>query len=248
MLPQLAFKVKLQYFFNDEKIVFSNETCSNGLLTTTVSVGNKRVTEKSMNGQVLSGESLIDGVISGYEYIYDEHGKVLALNQLNKNISIDESVNRISKLKKENDFSKAKLDGILAINNSGDFICSPSKNFFICKEVIMNNGENVYTYLVQQNFVCDGKISRIENEEETYQINDDYISIITDLEKQEKNLYFCLDGIEEETLDENSLLQEKAKSIIEQIKPLKEILVSPPKNVKSLKISFEKMMTAKTIR
>lgn len=248
MLPQLTFKVKLQYFLNGEKIVFSNETCSNGLLTTTVSVGNKRVTEKSMNGQVLSGESLIDGVISGYDYIYDKDGKVLELNKKNENISIDESVNRINKLKNEKYFSKVKIDGILAINNSGDFICSPSKNFFICKEVIMNNGENVYTYLVQQNFVCNGKISRIENEEETYQIDDDYISIITDLEKQEKNLYFCLDGIEAETLDENSLLQEKAKSIIEQIKPLKEILVSPPKNVKSLKTSFEKMMVAKAIR
>ena len=248
MLPQLTFKVKLQYFFNGEKIVFSNETCSNGLLITTVSLGNERVTEKSMNGQVLSGESLIDVVISGYEYIYDEHGKVLALNQLNKNISIDESVGRINKLKNVKELSKVRIDGILAINNSGDFICSPSKNFFICKEVIMNNGENVYTYLVQQNFVCDGKNSRIENEEETYQIDDDYISIITDLEKQEKNLYFCLDGIEAETLDENSLLQEKAKSIIEQIKPLKEILVSPPKNVKSLKTSFEKMMLVKAIR
>lgn len=248
MLPQLTFKVKLQYFFNGEKIVFSNETCSNGLLTTTVSVGNKRVTEKSMNGQVLSGESLIDGVISGYDYIYDKDGKVLELNKKNENISIDESVNRINKLKNEKYFSKVKIDGILAINNSGDFICSPSKNFFICKEVIMNNGENVYTYLVQQNFVCDGKISRIENEEETYQIDDDYISIITDIEKQEKKLYFYTDGIETETLNENSLIQEKAKSIIEQIKPLKEILVSPPKNAKSLKIIFEKMMTAKTIR
>ena len=114
-----------------------------------------------------------------------------SINQLNKNISIDESVGRINKLKNVKELSKVRIDGILAINNSGDFICSPSKNFFICKEVIMNNGENVYTYLVQQNFVCDGKNSRIENEEETYQIDDDYISIITDLEKQEKNLYFC---------------------------------------------------------
>ena len=45
MLSKLTFKVKLQYFSEDKKIVFYNEMSSDGFLTTTVSLGNDRVTE-----------------------------------------------------------------------------------------------------------------------------------------------------------------------------------------------------------
>lgn len=248
MLSKLTFKVKLQYFSEDKKIVFYNEMSSDGFLTTTVSLGNDRVTEKTINGQVLSGESLLDGEISGYEYIYDEACKVLALNQLNKNISIDESVGRINKLKNRKELSKVRIDGILATNNSSDFICSPSKNFFVCKEVVAYDEENTYTYLIQQNLVCDGKTSKIESEEENYQINDDFVSIVTDYKSKEKSLYCCIDNVEMEDVEENNSIKEKAKSIIEKVKSLKDLLVTPPKNCKNIKASLEKMNSTKTIR
>lgn len=240
MESKLTFKIELQYFLEDKKVIFHNEICNDGLTTKSISIGNNRVIEKTINDRVLSGECLVDGTTCGYTYIYDQFGTTIDLVQINKNISINESIYRINKIKNSEEFFKAKINGLLIITNSPQFISSPVKNFSSYKEITLTDNENTSIYLVQQNFMFNGKTSEIENEEECYQINNDYISFVTDLKNNTKNIYYNIDNIEIENADENTHIPKKALSIIEQLQPLKELLNSSPKNYNNLKIKTQK--------
>lgn len=238
MTSKLTFKVELQYFLDNKKVVFSNEICNDGLKTKVISIEKNKVIEKTINNRVLSGECLINGTKCGYTYIYDEDGTTIDLKKINDNISINESVNLITETKKSKDFYKAEINGTFALTNSSEFICTPSKNFIVRKEIMLSNFENTFTYLIQENFKCNGKTSKVENEEEIYQINQNYISLITDIKNNTKSIYCNIDNIEFDNIEENCAAQKKVQSIIEQLKPLKELLKSSPKNLKNLQIEI----------
>lgn len=245
---KLTYKIQLQYFLdNNEKVVFYNELHSDGIEIQTISVGNNKVIEKTINGRVWRGECLIDGQLCGYEYIYDVNGITTDLRQVNNNISINESVSLINKLKDSEEFSKAKMAGILANNDSSSFISIPSKNFIFYKEINLLDNENRYTYLIQQNFSCLIDRSVLESQEDFYQVNDNYISLTNNIKNNTKIFYGNIDGIEAENIEENNGLQRKVQSIIKQCSPLKELLNSHPKRYKDLKIDQEKKNPSKKL-
>ena len=112
IMSKLTFKIELQYFFEDKKVVFHNEICNDGLTTKSISIGNNKVIEKKINDRVLSGECLFNGITCGYTYIYDQEGTTIDFIPTNKNISIDESIDKINKIKKSKEFLKAEMDGL----------------------------------------------------------------------------------------------------------------------------------------
>mgnify|MGYP006376532171 CR=1 FL=1 len=79
------------------------------------------------------------------------------------------------------------MNGLMTITDSTEFIYTPSKNFTVYKEITLIDDKNTFVYLLKKNFTCSGKTSKIESEEEKYQINNDYISFITDLKNKKKN-------------------------------------------------------------
>ena len=144
MLSKLTYKIVLEYYLDNKKVIFSSEISSDGLATTTISIGDNKVIETTINGRVLSGEVTLNGVTSGYEYVYDKDGITIELNPKNKNISVTESVSLINKLKNSKDFFKVRTDGVLASNNSSDFISIPDQNFIVYKEVSLIDTNNTY--------------------------------------------------------------------------------------------------------
>ena len=243
MKSNLTFKIELEYFFKDKKVVFHNEICNNGLATKSTSIGNNKVIEKTINDRVLSGECLLDGITYGYVYVYSQEGITIDLKPINENISINESINKINEVKKSKEFFKAEMDGLLTITNSPELIYIPSKNFTVYKEISLTNHENTFVYLLKKNFICNEETSTIECEEEKYQINNDYVSIITDLKSNTKTVHCNIRS------NETDATQEEVQSIIEQLQPLKELLNTSPKSPKNLKIGVTKKITQKkTIR
>lgn len=239
MESKLTFKIELQYFLGDKKVVFHDEICNDGLSTKLISVGNNKIIEKTINDRVLSGECLFDGITCGYAYVYDENGTTIDLKQINENISINESVNRINKVKKSKDFFKSEINGLLTITNSPELISTPSKNFTVCKEITLIDDKNTFVYSLKKNFTCSEKISEIESEEETYQIDNDYVSIITELKSNTKTVHYNIKS------NKTEVTQEEVQSIIEQLQPLKELLNTSPKSHKDLKIDAQKNNTKK---
>jgi hypothetical protein len=244
MEGQLTFKIELEYLFENKKVIFHNEICNDGLSTKSISVGNNKVIEKTIKDRVLSGECLIDGITCGYAYVYDQNGTTIALNPTNKNISLNESIDRINKVKKSKEFLKAEINGLMAITNCPEFISSPCKKFTVYKEMKLTDGQDTFVYLLKINFSCDEKKSEIESKEEKYQINDNYVSFFTDLKTNVKRVRYNIDNNELETTQQDDITsQEGIQSIITQLQPLKELLNTSPKNHKSLIIA-----TKKTIR
>ena len=243
-----TFKLQLEYFLNDKKIIFSQEIDSNGLTKTTTIIGSDRVSETTINGRVLSGESTINGITSGYQYIYDNEGVAIDLKAINPDISINDSANAINNFKNSNEFLKVKMNGVLAINNSANLIYSPSNQFSIYKEVKSITGSDVSIYFLQQQYTCLDKTSQIKNEEETYQINDYFFSFIREFENDKATTYCCIDDIEEENISNDHPIYIKAKSIIDQLTPLKNLLESNPKTYRDLKTEIKDECIKKTIR
>ena len=244
MLSKLTYKIVLEYFLDNRKVIYSNEISSDGLATSTISVGNDKVSETTISGRVLSGESTYNGVKSGYEYVYDHEGITIDLKQKNSNVSINDSVSSINKLKNSSGFFKAKMDGVLASNNSAEFIACPSQSFFVYKEVTLSDDENTHTYFIQQNFTSDGKSSKLESEEENYQINDDYASFITNYKDDSKSVYCNIADEEFESIEKNTPEYKKVQSMMDTLAPLKKLLKSTPKTYKDIKVES----TKKTIR
>lgn len=242
MNSKLTFKLELQYSLNDEKVIFRNEINNDGLATKTISIGNNKVIEKTINDRVLSGECLYEGVRCGYTYVYDKEGITIDLKQINENISINDSVNKINEVKKSKEFNKVEMDGLLTITNSPEFISTPNKNFTVYKEITLIENENTYVYLLKKNFIRSEKISVNESLEEKYQINNDYVSLITDLKNNTKIAHCNIQG------NETEITKKEAKSILEQLEPLKELANSFPKSPKNLILKVQKTDTKKTIR
>ena len=184
----------------------------------------------------------------GYEYIYDTEGVTIDLKQKNSNVSINDSVSLINKLKNSRDFSKAKMNGVLAINNSSELISEPNINFLVYREVTLSDNENTHTYFIQQNFTSDGKSSKLESEEENYQINDDYASFITNYKDDSQSVYCNIDDEEFESIDKDTPEYIIVQSMISKLDPLKELLKSTPKTYKDIKLEQQKENTKKTIR
>ena len=228
MAPKLTCKTELRYFLEDKQVIFHNEICSEGLATNKISIGDTEVSETTIKDRVLSGECSIDGITCGYTYIYNQEGTTIDLKKINENISIDESVSQISKIKNSKDFFKAKIDGLLVITNSPQFIVSPSKTFTVYKEITLNDDGNTFIYTIRQNYTGDGHTSEMVSEEEKYQINNEYVIVTSD------------------SKDGNT--QENISSFIKQLEPLKELLKTSPKSYKNLKIETQLNNTKKTIR
>ena len=248
MLSKLTYKIVLEYFLNNKKVIYSNEISNDGLATSSISVGSDKVSETTINGRVLSGESIVNGVKSGYEYVYDTEGVTIDLKQKNSNVSINDSVSLINKLKNSRDFSKAKMNGVLAINNSSELISEPNINFLVYREVTLSDNENTQTYFIQQNFTSDGKKSKVESQEENYQINDDYASFITNYKDDSQSVYCNIDDEEFESIDKDTPEYIIVQSMISKLDPLKELLKSTPKTYKDIKLEQQKENTKKTIR
>ena len=245
---KLTYKIELQYSLdNNKKVIFINEIHSDGLEIQTTSVGNNKIIEKKIKGRVLSGECLIDGVLYGFEYILDDDQKTIDLKPKNKNISINDSVNTINMLKNSEDFNKVKMSAILANNDSCSFIAIPSQNFIVYREVELYSKKNKSIYFHQQNFSCINNGSILDSEEECYQINDDHISFTTDFKNNDKSFFGNIDNIEIENKDEADTVKDTVQSIIDNLEPLKKILVSHPKSYKDLNIGQEKKNPLKKI-
>lgn len=248
MPSKLTYKIILEYFLDNKKVIYSSEISNDGLATNTISIGNDKVIETTINGRVLSGESIVNGVKSGYEYIYDAEGVTIDLKQKNSNVSINDSVSLINKLKSSSDFSKAKMNGVLAINNSSKLISEPNINFLVYREVTLSDDENTHTYFIQQNFTSDGKSSKLESEEENYQINDDYASFITNYKDDSQSVYCNIDDEEFESIGKDTPEYIIVQSMMSKLNPLKDLVKSTPKTYKDLKVEIEKENTKKTIR
>lgn len=248
MESKLTFKVELQYFLEDKKVIVYNEICNNGFATNSITIGNNKVIEKTINNRVLSGECLIDGFACGYTYVYDQEGMTIDLKRTNENISLDECINIINNAKKSKEFFKAKVNGLLTITNSPELISTPSKTFTVYKEMTLIEDKNTFVYLFKKNFSCGEKNSEIESEEEKYQINNDYVYFINDLKNKTKIVHYNIAAIETETTQQDITKREEVQSIIEQLQPLKELLNASPKSHKNLKIETQKNGTKKTIR
>jgi anthranilate/para-aminobenzoate synthase component I len=248
MLSKLTYKIVLEYFLDNKKVIYSNEMSNDGLATITISVGNNKVIETTINGRVLSGESIVNGVKSGYEYVYDTEGVTIDLRQKNSNVSINDSVSLINKLKSSSDFFKAKMNGVLAINNSSELISEPNINFLVYREVTLSDNENTQTYFIQQNFTSDGQKSKLNSEEETYQINDDYASFITNYKDDSQSVYCNIDDEEFESIDKDTPEYIIVQSMMSKLNPLKDLVKSTPKTYKDIKLEQQKENTKKTIR
>ena len=83
MLSKLTYKIVLEYFSDNKKVIYSNEISNDGLATSSISVGSDKISETTINGRVLSGESIVNGVKSGYEYVYDTEGVTIEIKQKN---------------------------------------------------------------------------------------------------------------------------------------------------------------------
>lgn len=236
MEPKLTFKIELRYLFDNKKVVFSNEICNNGIAINIISVGNDKIIEKTINGRILSAECSINGVTCGYDYIYDSKGNTLDLKPKNPSITIRNTLGIINKFKKSQTVFNAKINGLFASKNFSEFISSANENFLVYKEVKCRVGKDMSIYFLQQQFSCINQISKLENEEETYQLNNDFISFITEFKKNAKNVYYNIDDNEIENINENNELYKKAQSIINQLSPLKKLLNSCPSSPKMLTI------------
>ena len=88
----------------------------NGLKVKSIRIGNDSVTEETINGRVLSGRfDNLDG-FCGYKYDYQNGENLL---NINPNVSINDAVSLINKIKKESDFLTAEL--ILSSMLRGDY-------------------------------------------------------------------------------------------------------------------------------
>ena len=172
MTSNLIYKMTLQYFLDDKKVIFYNEICSNGLSTNTISIENTKITKKTINNRVLSEECYINNENHGYTYIYDNEGTTVDLKPINENISVDESLCIIKKIKNTEEFIKVQRDGLLLITNSAELISVPSQKFTIFKEISSYDTANTLAYSLQQNYTCNDKTSEMVSEKEKYQIND----------------------------------------------------------------------------
>lgn len=228
MTPKLTYKIELKYFLEDKPVIFRSEICSEGLATNMISIGDTEVIETTIKDRVLSGECSIDGITCGYSYVYNQEGITIDLKKLNENISINDSVNQINKIKSSNNFSKVNFNGILVITNSSQFIVIPGENFTVYKEITLNDNKDTFVYALKQDYTCDGKTSEMIFEEEKYQINDEYVIVTSD--------------------SKGTITNEKNSSFIKQLEELKKLLNSSPKSYKSLKIETQLNNTKKTIR
>ena len=228
MDSKLVYKTKLRYFLDNKQVVFYNEFCSDGLATTGISIGNDEIKETTICGRVLSGKCSIDGTTCGYTYVYDEEGTTIDLKPLNENISVTDSVNKIDKVKNSKDFYKARMNGLLVITNSPEFVFVPNKNFTIYKEISLKDSKNTLLYSLQQNYTCDDKLAKMTNEEDKYQVNNENMSVTLN--------------------SKDTITDELDSSFIETLKILKELLYSSPKNYKNLLIEPVLNSTKKTIR
>lgn len=224
MTSKLTFKIELQYFSENKKVIFYKEICDDGLSTKSISIGDDRIIKKTINERILSEECLLDGITCGYAYVYDEEGKTIDLKRINENISIDESIRIINKTKKSKEFFKVEMDGLLVITNSPEFIVAPCESFVVNKQMTLNNGDNILVYSLEQIYTYNGKTSTQLDKKEKYQINDECIVL---------------------TNNSNEITDE-TMSFIKQLESLKELLNSSPKSCKYLKI--ETNYTKKTIR
>lgn len=197
-------------FVNNEGIKSSIAVnfCDDGLKCKTVRVGNDCVTEETINGRVLSGRlDNLDG-FCGYRYDYQDGENLL---NINPNVSINDAVSLINKVKRKSDFLAAELVLSSVLRNDYRVVILNKGNVNIIKTVAAEN-EKAEQCSVQE-IVNLSKLS-----------SDEYFSI------QDKIMVYQMG--DKSVVEENDVVV--GSEIKSQLSELLDILNKTPQNYKEL--------------
>lgn len=144
----------------------------NGLKVKSIRIGNDSVTEETINGRVLSGRfDNLDG-LCGYKYDYQNGENLL---NINPNVSINDAVSLINRIKKEQDFLIAELILSSILRNDYRVVILNEGNLNIIKTVSAEN-EKAEHCSVQENINLSKSMGNesfiVQNQSRVYQIGD----------------------------------------------------------------------------
>ena len=209
-------------FVNNEgvKSSISVKFCDDGLKVKSVKVGDVCITEETINGRVLSGKfDNLDGYC-GYRYDYQNDENLL---NINPDVSINDAVYLINKMKMESGFLTAELVLSSILRNDYSVVILNECNLNILKTISAEN-ENAELCSVQENINLSKSMGDesfvVQNQSKVYQIGDKCI------------------------IDENEPGDDS--EVKSQLSELLDILCKKPKTYKEL-IEIKKQIQEKTI-
>ena len=192
----------------------------NGLKVKSIRIGKDCITEETINGRVLSGKFDNLNGVCGYRFDY-RNGENLI--NINPNVSINDAVSLINRIKKEQDFLMAELILSSILRNDYRVVILNEGNLNIIKTVSAEN-ENAELCSVQENINLSKSMGDesfvIKNQSKVYQIGDKCI------------------------IDENEPGDDS--EVKSQLSELLDILCKSPKTYKEL-IEIKKQIQEKTI-
>lgn len=192
----------------------------NGLKVKSIRIGMDCITEETISGRVLSGKFDNLNGVCGYRFDY-RNGENLI--NINPNVSINDAVSLINRIKKEQDFLMAELILSSILRNDYRVVVLNEGNLNIIKTVSAEN-ENAELCSVQENINLSKSMGDeslvVQNQSKVYQIGDKCI------------------------IDENEPGDDS--EVKSQLSELLDILCKNPKTYKEL-IEIKKQIQEKTI-
>lgn len=189
-LSDLTYQIKVEYTNdNGSTVIISKQIEQNGIETTSTQVGDVCITEKTINGRILSGKLMNNELCCGYQYNYDGNRENYLIN-INEEIPLDKSIPLINKTKMNSDFLVAKMTFLCALKKHYDVISLQNNAINLYKTVSASNNSN--TYNIEQNILI-AKSKNIDTFEEIknesiYRIDRNFI-IEDNLSSDNNNIY-----------------------------------------------------------
>ena len=146
-IDKLSYKIVVQYKTStNTPITVSKSMDDLGYETNSIQIGDVCVTDKTIQGRVLSGTLNSSGTVCGYIYNYSKNNDEY-LTCINPNIPIDIATSLINKTKMTEDFIKARMVLISIMRQDNNIYALPSNTAKVTKTVSAideHNQQHVY--------------------------------------------------------------------------------------------------------
>ena len=147
-MKELTYIIQIDYIndFN-EKVSVSRTIYDTGLVVNSISVNNICVVEETINRRILSGSYISEELECGYRYNYDAVTSDEYLFTINKELSLNETVNLINKTKMKQEFGLSMMIFNMVLRKDYKVITLKESNIKVSRKVCASDdGVDVYEY------------------------------------------------------------------------------------------------------